>query len=180
MNCEKFEELITDYLDGELNFTEKKEFEKHMFECVKCKELFSQVLENLEILNEFKGDDEEIYSEIADNFQKSIVFKEEKSHKRSDIYKKIISTAAIFIIGFLMLNSLILSKNKSFSTYSIAVNSIQKIASIQVFSEKTFYKVMELKDKAKGMFYKTKDSLDIKYNMVKKYTLSSNNEKLRR
>ncbi len=181
MKCERFEELITEYLDGELEFSEKKDFENHMFKCTKCRELFSQIAENIEILNDFKlADDDAISFEIFQKFHSSFEAEKHKNRVKKDLYKKIITTAAILIIGFLMLRGVVRQGSKTFSTYSIFVNSAQKIAYLKVFSEKSFYKFIELKERAEDFFYKTRDNLDIKYKIVKKYTLSSNNKSLRR
>ena len=183
MDCKKFEELITDYLDDNLNNGLKEDFEKHLFECKRCRELFSQISENIEILSEFEVfEDEGLYDEIVGRFNREgYRFELKKENRRVELFKKIVSTAAIFIIGFLVFKNSFTFSGNFITPSSVAVDYIQKIYSAKVFSEKAFYRLIELKDRAQGFFDETKDNLDIKYKMVKRYTLSTiYNENLRR
>ncbi|MBN1622439.1 MAG: zf-HC2 domain-containing protein [Endomicrobiales bacterium] len=44
MNCKTIQELlITDYIDNELDSNSKKEIEKHLESCVKCREFYQNV-----------------------------------------------------------------------------------------------------------------------------------------
>ena len=40
MNCERFEELVLDYINGNLSDQEKAEFLTHMDDCAKCSEVY--------------------------------------------------------------------------------------------------------------------------------------------
>ena len=52
MKCEKFEELLSSYLENELNSKEKKEVKTHLKECKSCSALLSAVKETTESLTD--------------------------------------------------------------------------------------------------------------------------------
>lgn len=43
MNCEQFEGLVSDYLDGQLSASEREAFEEHRTACLECPDLLVQV-----------------------------------------------------------------------------------------------------------------------------------------
>jgi len=53
MECEKIEELLSPYLEGELSSEEKREVEKHLKTCKSCSVLFSSMEETQESLADF-------------------------------------------------------------------------------------------------------------------------------
>ena len=44
MNCKKAEEYAKKYEEGELNYIEKRKFEKHLNECISCKKKYGVAL----------------------------------------------------------------------------------------------------------------------------------------
>ena len=44
MNCKKAEEYAKKYEEGELNYIEKRKFEKHLNECTGCKKKYGVAL----------------------------------------------------------------------------------------------------------------------------------------
>ncbi|HMA62095.1 MAG TPA: anti-sigma factor [bacterium] len=42
-NCYYFKQLISNYLDGEINYNDKDFFEKHLEECPQCSQLFNSI-----------------------------------------------------------------------------------------------------------------------------------------
>jgi hypothetical protein len=76
MDCRKFQDIMSFYIDDQLDNIEKKEFELHLLTCEKCRKEYEDMLT---ILNEIKG--EEV--ELPENFQVSLRHKLEKvSHKK--------------------------------------------------------------------------------------------------
>jgi hypothetical protein len=53
MNCQRFEEWISDYLDGYLSGAERTDFESHRLACNGCRELFKQIQEVVSLCRDF-------------------------------------------------------------------------------------------------------------------------------
>jgi hypothetical protein len=53
MNCQSFEEWISDYLDGRLGGAERSDFESHRAACGDCRELFKQIQEVVALCRAF-------------------------------------------------------------------------------------------------------------------------------
>ena len=51
MDCDKVKQLLSSYIDGELNEEEKIEFDNHIAQCSSCKEEFNDILKVLDILH---------------------------------------------------------------------------------------------------------------------------------
>lgn len=57
MDCNRFQETISDYLDGLLEGCAKADFAAHRLRCRACREVFSEVRLTVETLGEFAGED---------------------------------------------------------------------------------------------------------------------------
>jgi predicted anti-sigma-YlaC factor YlaD len=57
MDCIKFQETITDYLDGQLETCARAEFAAHRLRCRACREVFSDVRMTVEMLGEVAAED---------------------------------------------------------------------------------------------------------------------------
>lgn len=53
MNCQKVEELLSAYLEGELSFEDKKAVDKHLRVCSRCASLYQEIKEATESLEDF-------------------------------------------------------------------------------------------------------------------------------
>ena len=57
MDCIKFQDTITDYLDGQLETCARAEFAAHRLRCRACREVFSDVRMTVEMLGEVAAED---------------------------------------------------------------------------------------------------------------------------
>ena len=55
MNRYEFESLISDYIEGELSFNKRKDFEAYMKEDIKAKRLLDDVEKTLNEMNNLRG-----------------------------------------------------------------------------------------------------------------------------
>ena len=51
MNCEKYQKLMMGYMDDELTAKEREEFEKHLEECIHCKQEFARFRDLKELMD---------------------------------------------------------------------------------------------------------------------------------
>lgn len=92
MDCNLFNELIWEYMDGVIGGEDKIQFELHKNSCEKCKEKLIYTKNMLDSLNNI----EEIIP--PKGFNKEIINKIKKE-KMKMTFKKIASYAAIFVLG---------------------------------------------------------------------------------
>lgn len=100
VKCEKLLEMISPYLDGELQEEEKEEFLAHLEQCPQCKkevEELEQLLHDFSEIPEVElpdGFHEELMAKIKD----SVVVPISIQKKKNTPWRKIIAVAAVFAI----------------------------------------------------------------------------------
>ncbi|SHJ87997.1 zf-HC2 domain-containing protein [Tepidibacter formicigenes] len=98
MDCNKFNENISYYVDGILNDSEKKEFEIHLTNCIDCKNKYNEMINIIQSLNDI----EEV--PLPDNYDKILREKLEKerdqNNKKSNWTKYLFIVASVTIIAF--------------------------------------------------------------------------------
>ena len=114
MNCTRFYECISLYIDNELNDIEMESFEKHLKECENCRVEYEEML----LITNLLKDVEEV--ELPEDYEKNLRQKlevVEQVKKKKINYKKITSFAAGIIvlitsITFLMENNNLRKENR--------------------------------------------------------------------
>ena len=168
MNRYEFENLISDYLDGELSFSKRKEFESYLEENEDAKLLFLRVkntlndMKNAEKISTTDNFNSKLLSKIKD---KAPLMPNDRSNifGLSPLYASIFSSLCLAII--FISYSLIVPKPTSNSNleYSLVpIDKSQKVAQSRIVKNNTSITV---KDKS--------DSLDVN---TKDYKLNKNNK----
>ncbi|MCQ4725159.1 DUF4349 domain-containing protein [Anaerotignum faecicola] len=105
MECEKALELISLYIDGELNKEEQEEIIKHMEQCESCKKEYDSLKEMVETLKEMEymplpeGYHERLMDKIENAKVERADFTGKDKNKRN-IWKKYVSIAAgLFVVA---------------------------------------------------------------------------------
>lgn len=94
MNCSQFTQMVSLYLDNELNETEIKEFEIHLNNCEKCKSEYEEMLFLTNILRDCE--EVELPDDYGDRFRQKLEL--EKSKKTKNFNFKAISTIAASLV----------------------------------------------------------------------------------
>lgn len=152
MNRYEFENLISDYLEGELSFSARKEFESHMEENEDAKLLFFRVkntlndMKNIEKISTSENFNSKLLSKIKDKVPLM------PSDRRnifgfSPLYASIFSSLCLAVI--FISYSLIAPKtvSNSFSEYSLVpVDNSQKAAKSQIIKNNTSFTANDKSD----------------------------------
>lgn len=134
MNCERIQELIlTDYNDGQLIASWKKEVDQHVHTCAACASLLKRVQSELnEPLSQLKRltPDESIWKSIKANIEPSVepavvqLSFLERLWEFLYAYRPAIITACVFlIIGAVVLNSRLSVKHQPYVAYLMSDDS---------------------------------------------------------
>lgn len=100
MECKKFRDLFSDYIDHQLNKEELKIFEKHMEECTECRNEFYKFEKMLLKLKQIK--DFEPPKVLKSKIMTSVMSEENKRLNAKILnFRKYSSVAATFIIAFI-------------------------------------------------------------------------------
>lgn len=94
MNCAQFTQMISLYLDNELNETEIKEFEIHLNNCEKCKSEYEEMILLTNILRDCE--EVELPDDYGDRFRQKLEL--ENSKKTKNFNFKAISTIAASLV----------------------------------------------------------------------------------
>ncbi|SHH14473.1 zf-HC2 domain-containing protein [Tepidibacter thalassicus] len=97
MDCNKFNESISDYIDGMLNGFEKREFEEHLVKCIDCKNRYDEMVNIIKSLNDI----EEV--PLPDNYDEILRNKLEKERiniKKISWAKYLAMAAYVAIVVF--------------------------------------------------------------------------------
>ena len=168
MNRYEFENLISEYLEGELSFSKRKEFESYLEENEKAKLLFFRVkntlndMKNAEKISTPKNFNSKLLSKIKD---KAPLFPSDRSNifGLSPLYASIFSSlclALIFISYSLIDPKPVSNSNLEYSL--VPIDKSQKVAQSQILKNNTSFTA---NDKS--------DSLDVN---KKKYKQNKNNK----
>tara|TARA_B100000989_G_C19282254_1_gene360794 strand:- start:45 stop:569 length:525 start_codon:yes stop_codon:yes gene_type:complete len=168
MNRYEFENLISEYLEGELSFSKRKEFEFYLEENEKAKLLFFRVkntlndMKNAEKISTPKNFNSKLLSKIKD---KAPLFPSDRSNifGLSPLYASIFSSlclALIFISYSLIDPKPVSNSNLEYSL--VPIDKSQKVAQSQILKNNTSFTA---NDKS--------DSLDVN---KKKYKPNKNNK----
>ena len=106
MNCKDFLELISLYIDSEIDDIQKKEFEKHLNDCKKCRTEYENVLSVVSMLKDLPDEElpENFCSDLHDKLLKET--ENQGSRKilffRSNAFKAVSTVAAGILVVFLV------------------------------------------------------------------------------
>ena len=111
MECNKFRELIFEYLDGELDDNTVKEFEKHMKSCENCKKELDAYKKIIESVGEMPM--EELPNGYCGRLHEklNVAAVESKRKKRNNIFKFVGIAACFFVVAIGMLATGIIGFN---------------------------------------------------------------------
>ena len=144
MNCKKFEELFTSYLDNTISADIKSDFEKHLDSCRDCKSLFENSKEIMGLQGKFE--EEQIPEELLNKISKEIQKTETK-------YPAPIFRYAYAVVILLLMSSgaYYFTRNRAIVPKVVTVNQIQeRIVSLPNIknepAEKKKPRIMEEKD----------------------------------
>ena len=170
MNRYEFENLISDYLDGELSFSKRKEFEIYLEENEDAKLLFIRVkntlndMKNAEKISTSENFNSKLLSKIKD---KALLMPNDRSNifGLSPLYASIFSSLCLVVI--FISYSLIVPEAKSNSSieYSLVpVDKSQKVAQSQIVKNNTSFTD---NDKSDSLDVNTKEYKPNKDNKIK-------------
>ena len=150
MNRYEFENLISDYLDGDLSFSKRKEFESYLEENEDAKLLFIRVkntlndMKNAEKISTSENFNSKLLSKIKD---KALLIPNDRSNifGLSPLYASIFSSLclAVIFISF----SLIAPKpfsNSNLEYSSVPIDKSQKVAQSQIVKNNTSFTANDL------------------------------------
>jgi len=106
MDCDKVKQLLSSYIDGELNEEEKIEFDNHIAKCSSCKEEFNDILKVLDILHSIP--EVELPADFKEGLHKKLV--EVKQQEIRPFRIRILSSVAagimvMFALGIVIFNA---------------------------------------------------------------------------
>jgi len=101
MKCKEFEEILSFYIEGEISDKIKIDFEKHLRECSKCKELFNSIIDTQKILSNFPE------LEINENLIQGILRKT-KPKKGISVIVPYLEPALAILAALIIITSLLL------------------------------------------------------------------------
>ncbi|WDV47301.1 DUF4349 domain-containing protein [Clostridiaceae bacterium M8S5] len=109
MNCMKFDESISLYIDGQLDKIDQKEFEQHLENCEKCRKQYEQMKQIIEMTKDIE------LEELPKDYKKSLRQKleqcnKDKSKNKSNIWKKYSLVAASLLV--VITSAMLLSTTK--------------------------------------------------------------------
>ena len=170
MNRYEFENLISDYLEGELSFSKRKEFESYLEENEDAKSLFSRVkstlndMKNAEKISTSENFNSKLLSKIKD---KASLMPNHRSNifGLSPLYASIFSSlclAVIFISYSLIAPKLISNANLEYSL--VPIDKSQKAAQSQIVKNNTSFTAI---DKSDSLDVNTKEYKPNKSNKIK-------------
>tara|TARA_B100000927_G_scaffold145614_1_gene117541 strand:+ start:196 stop:720 length:525 start_codon:yes stop_codon:yes gene_type:complete len=147
MNRYEFENLISDYLEGELSFSKRKEFESYLKENEDAKSLFSRVkitlndMKNTEKISTPDNFNSKLLSKIKD---KAPLMQNDRSNifGLSPLYASIFSSlclAVIFISYSLIVPKPVSNSNLEYSL--VPIDKSQKVAQSQTVKNNTSFTV---------------------------------------
>ena len=145
MNRYEFENLISDYLDGELSFSKRKEFESYLEENEDAKLLFIRVkntlndMKNAEKISTTDNFNSKLLSKIKD---KAPLMPNDRSNifGLSPLYASIFSSLCLVVI--FISYSLIVPKTTSNSNFEyslVPIDKSQKVAQSQIVKNNTSF-----------------------------------------
>src|SRR5262245_370828 len=73
MNCVKFQESLTDYIDGALDPRARAERAAHRLICGECRELYNDVRATVQALNSLADDDEPAVPALPEGLHDRII-----------------------------------------------------------------------------------------------------------
>ena len=170
MNCYEFENLISDYLEGELSFSKRKEFESYLEENEDAKLLFLKVKETLNYMKNAEK------ISTSENFNSKLLLKiKDKAslmpNHRSNIfglsplYASIFSSlclAVIFISYSLIAPKPVSNSNLEYSL--VPVDKSQKVTQSRIVKNNTSFTA---NDKSDSLDVNTKDYKPKRNNKIK-------------
>lgn len=120
MNCDKFDNDISFYIDNELSDIEKKEFELHFMKCEKCRKKYESMISVLKIVRA----DEQV--ELPEGYRETLkgkLLKASREQRKTKNWKLMASIAASLLVLFtsyeLIYNNNIFNLNKSDSSLEL-------------------------------------------------------------
>ena len=126
-SCKEINELISLYIDGELNKAEIREFEEHIGTCAKCKEEVKIQMEIIDLCNNIE--DVELPKDFNKQLHQKLVSENQRKGplfwKNSKYIKLVSSIAAVFLLIFI--SSELLSREKSFDNYEMLSDSASEM-----------------------------------------------------
>ena len=170
MNRYEFENLISEYLEGELSFSKRKEFESYLEENEEAKSLFFRVentlndMKNAEKISTPKNFNSNLLSKIKD---KVPLLPSDRSNifGLSPLYASIFSSlclAVIFISYSLIAPKPVSNSNIEYSL--VPVDKSQKVAQSQIVKNNTSFTA---NDKSDSLDVNTKEYKPDKNNKIK-------------
>ncbi len=105
MKCETIRNMMSSYIDKELNDVEKKEFEKHLAECEQCREEYASMLDilamcsNLEELELPQGFRTELHQKLVEEKKKKNLFTGILGSRGRKMATGIVAAALVVAIG---------------------------------------------------------------------------------
>ena len=170
MNRYEFENLISEYLEGELSFSKRKEFESYLEENEEAKSLFFRVentlndMKNAEKISTPKNFNSNLLSKIKD---KAPLLPSDRSNifGLSPLYASIFSSlclAVIFISYSLIAPKPVSNSNLEYSL--VPVDKSQKVAQSQTVKNNTSFTA---NDKSDSLDVNTKEYKPDKNNKIK-------------
>lgn len=141
-NCYKFKSLISNYIDKEISFRERKFFESHIEECVDCKTLFASVSatrNQMQRLPQMKVNDDfmdSLRSKILADRNSKILASQSNSFswKRIPAYTYALSSLlVIVVVGFTMMK---VSDRNSIPLQQMPLATQEKIDDAKKFQQK--------------------------------------------
>ena len=80
-DCYDFQELISKFIDGEINYKEREFFENHLSECLDCRHLYENIKATQEEMSELP--EPEVTPEFMEGLQEKILEAKEKEKEES-------------------------------------------------------------------------------------------------
>tara|TARA_B100001287_G_scaffold274801_1_gene280932 strand:- start:786 stop:1310 length:525 start_codon:yes stop_codon:yes gene_type:complete len=170
MNRYDFENLISDYLEGELSFSKRKEFEFHLEKNEDAKLLFLRVKETLNHMKNAEkiSTPENFNSKLLSKIKnKATLMPNDRSNifGLSPLYASIFSSLCLAVI--FISYSLIIPKSASDSNFeysSVPIDKSQKAADSQIVKNNTSFTA---NDKSDSLDVNTKEYKQNKNNKIK-------------
>ncbi|HOM01800.1 MAG TPA: zf-HC2 domain-containing protein [Acetivibrio sp.] len=130
MNCDKFLELMEEYIMEELDEVANRMMEKHLSECEKCR---AEYRETKEIIGNLRGIKESaVIKEDVLNMNKKNIVKKAGSLKNKRPFMRFVSgAAAVVFLGMFLLTASIVAFPSFASTYLPDVPVVKQLKDVQ-------------------------------------------------